>query len=407
MRDVIVLGAGVVGMTSAYALAREGFNVQVIDAANAAAGGGASFGNGAQLSYSYSDAMASPSLAANLPKYLLGRDPAFRIDLSASPAFLIWGMRFLANATRGRFERNTIDLLKLAMESREGFAELSKKVTFDYRQPGKLNLYATTEALRYAEKLCGLKNRYGAQQVVLGPREAIEREPALAHYGHSFAGALWAPLDEVGNSRLFCENLQRLLEVEHGVKFRFETKVERLKKRRGRIDAVVTDAGDFACENVVLALGTGAVDIARTVGAHLPIWPVQGYSTTIPAGLNAPTASITDTARKIVFCRLGDKLRIAGIADIGNNSEFREARFQSMLQTAKEAFPSAGDFQAELNAWTGWRPVTPNSQPLIGESRIKGLFLNCGHGSLGWTLSIAAANRLAECLRNKPPSLPA
>ncbi|WP_292330876.1 FAD-dependent oxidoreductase, partial [Mesorhizobium sp.] len=280
MREVVVLGAGVVGMTTAYTLARNGFRVKVIDAATAPGEGGASFGNGAQLSYTYTDAMASPSLVANLPKYLLGADPALRLKVSLSPRFMVWGLRFLANATQRSFEKNTIDVLKLAMESRNGFAELAGKIEFDHRSPGKLNLYATDESMHHAEVLSRLKNQHGAGQVLLTPEEAIRKEPALAHYGHSFVGALWAPLDEAGDSRLFCKALQRHLEVEYGVRFMLRTKVDKLVKRGGKLRALVTDAGEFPTDRAVIALGVSAPPIARTVGVRLPIWPVQGYSIT-------------------------------------------------------------------------------------------------------------------------------
>ncbi|WP_322883517.1 FAD-dependent oxidoreductase (plasmid) [Sinorhizobium medicae] len=159
MREIMVFGAGVVGMTSAYALARKRFAVTVVDAGSSPAQGGASFGNGSQLSYFYTDAMASPSMATSLPKYLLGRDPAFRIELTLSPRFLAWGLRFLAQSTQTRFERNTFDILKLAMRSRQEFSELSTKIEFLHRQTGKLNIYSSQVGLESAKRLSGLKNR--------------------------------------------------------------------------------------------------------------------------------------------------------------------------------------------------------------------------------------------------------
>lgn len=396
MREIVVLGAGVVGMTTAYALARKGFAVSVVDAGSSPAEGGASFGNGSQLSYSYTDAMASPSMVTSLPKYLLGRDPAFRIKMTLSPRFLEWGLRFLANSSQKSFERNTIDVLKLAMESRAEFADLTDKVAFAYRQTGKLNLYSNQESLEKAKKLGDLKNRYGAGQVILSREEAIEREPALAHYGHSFVGALWSPFDESGDSRLFCQGLKALLESGFGVRFRFRTRINGLKTRAGRLDAVSTDQGDLPCKLAVLSLGSWTGSVARSAGIHLPIWPVQGYSMTIPTTDFAPSASITDTSRKTVFCRIGDRLRIAGLADIGpGGGLFKQERFQTLLETARGIFPKAGDYEGEVNAWTGLRPVTPNSQPIFGPSKVAGLFLNCGHGSLGWTLSMATAAKVA------------
>ncbi|ESW72034.1 FAD-dependent oxidoreductase [Mesorhizobium sp. LSJC280B00] len=399
MSRVLVLGAGVVGMTSAYALAKKAYEVCVVDAAPGPAEAGASFGNGAQLSYFYPDAMASPSLAANIPKYMLGRDPAFRVRLTLSPAFMAWSLRFLANATQGAFERNTTDILELALQSRSGIAELSGKVKFDHSKTGKITLFSNQESLFKAKGLSELKNRYGAEQIVLTREQALQREPALALYGHSFVGAIWSPYDEAGDSSLFCKNLQVLLERDYGVRFLFGTKIRRIITHANELVAVATQTEDLQCGRAVISLGVWSAPIARTAGISLPIWPVQGYSLTIPAQASAPVASITDTARKTVFCRIGNRLRVAGLADIGPaNGKFREDRFRTLLTTAMGIFPKAGDYAGVVNAWTGLRPVTPDSKPIVGGTRIKGLFLNCGHGSLGWTLSMATANKLADTI---------
>lgn len=399
MREILVLGAGVVGMTTAYALARKGFQVTVLDGAAGPAEAGASFGNGAQLSYFYSDAMASPSLVANLPKYILGLDPAFCVSLPLSPAFIAWALRFIANSTQQAFERNTIDILKLALESRSAISNLSDKIKFDHAKTGKLTLYANEKSLEKARALTKLKNQFGAQQAVLTRDQALEKEPALEGYGHDFVGAVWSPHDESGDSNLFCRNLRDLLERDHGVIFRFGSRVRRLVVRANALVAVETETDQLECSQAVISLGAGAPAIAKTAGIRLPIWPVQGYSLTVPALASAPIASITDTARKTVFCRIGSRLRVAGLADIGDGKGgFGEERFRTLLETAKGIFPRAGNYDGDVNAWTGLRPVTPDSKPIVGRTNVKGVSLNCGHGSLGWTLSMAAANRLVESI---------
>ncbi len=399
MAEVIVIGAGVVGMASAFALARQGHAVKVVDAGSAPAVCGASFGNGAQLSYTYTDALASPSLVANLHKCVLGLDPAFRLIPTLSPAFWAWTLAFLANASQSKFEANTLDVLKLAMESRLEIAEIANKLQFNHRRSGKLNLYATKDAVEKAEILRRLKNQFGAEQVMLSREEAIEREPALSAYGHKFAGALWSPFDEAGDSRAFCLGLQRVLSENYGVDFKFGTKVRALKQRGGKLIAVQTGYGEIECNRAVIAAGLSSREIARTVGIKLQIWGMQGYSLTVPATDLAPDASITDTSRKVVFCRLGDRLRIAGLADIGGNpGRFKQSRFETLRQTAQAIFPAAGDYSGELNAWTALRPMTPDSRPIVRSTEIEGLFLNCGHGSLGWTLAMGTAVRLATML---------
>ncbi|MGR9411834.1 FAD-dependent oxidoreductase [Rhizobium anhuiense] len=400
MRDILVLGAGVVGMATAYALLRQGFSVTVIDAAAGPAEAGASFGNGAQLSYFYTDAMASPSLVTNLPKYMLGLDPAFRIRPGLSPAFIAWGLKFLLNSTQYAFERNTLDILKVALESRPAMREIAKQINFDYSKTGKITLYPDDHSLNKAKALADLKNQFGAQQTILLRDHALEKEPALKEYGHDFFGAVWSPYDEAGDSRLFCINLQELLERDHGVKFRFGSRVRRLLTRSGALVGVETDRDRIECSRAVVALGASATAITRTAGIRLPIWPVQGYSFTVPALAAAPIASITDTARKTVFCRIGDRLRVAGLADIGEvEGGFREERFNCLLETAKGIFPRAGNYGGDVNAWTGFRPMTPDSKPIVGKTKVQGVYLNCGHGSLGWTLSMATANRLADLVQ--------
>lgn len=397
MTDIVVIGAGVVGMTSAYALSCRGHRVTVIDEGPAPAMAGASFGNGAQLSYAYSDAMASPSLLLNLPRYLLGRDEAFRWKPSLSPASWLWNLRFLANCTRSAFERNTLDVLALALESRQAMAELLARhpIAFDHRKAGKLHIHASSEALEQARRIQDLKSALGVDQEVLSPKEAIEREPALAHYDASFAGAIWSPIDELGDPVKFCHALRPILEGEYGAHFLFSTRVTGLRRSGGAIAAVSTSQGDLATRCVVLSLGTGSVSIARSVGVALPIWPMQGYSLTVPATPYAPAASITDVKRKLVLCRIGERLRIAGLADLGAaGAPFMPERAATLLRAVRAIFPKAGHYD-ERQEWTGFRPLTPNSQPLIGPTPIKGLYLNGGHGSLGWTLAMGSAERLA------------
>lgn len=396
MRPVVILGAGVVGMTTAYFLAKKGHPVTVLDAAVAPGEGGASVGNGGQLSFSYTDALASPSLILNLPKYLLKQDPAFRFHPTLRLDFWRWMTSFLFNASAGRFERNTIEVLKLAVESRMEFSKIGSDIAFDRRKSGKLFLFSSLASLRKAESLVHSKNKFGAALETLTVQEATALEPALAAYKQAVAGAIWSPYDEAGDSQLFCRALHDHLREMHGVNFRFSTVVEGLKKEGSTLVAAITDKGEVSCSCVVIALGTNSARIAKTIGIRLPIWPMQGYSMTVRATARAPEASITDTANKIVFCRLGDRLRIAGLADLGLlHPKFDPQRFAVLLGVARRLFPEAGDYETLLHSWSGLRPMTPDSQPIVGGSAVHGVFINCGHGSLGWTLSMGTAARLA------------
>lgn len=400
MTEIVVLGAGVVGMASAYALARRGHRVTVVDEGPAPATAGASFANGAQLSYAYSDALASPSLLRHLHLYLLGRDEAFRWTPSLSPAFWLWNLRFFANGTRSAFERNTLDILALALESRQALAELLARhpIDFDHRKAGKLHIHASPETLEQARCIGELKGTLGVDQQVLSAKEAIDREPALAHYSAPFAGAIWSRIDELGDPMKFCHGLRFILEREYGVCFLLGTRVTSLRRSGRAIAAVSTSQGELATRHVVLSLGPGSVHIARSVGIALPIWPMQGYSLTVPAAPDAPTASITDVKRKLVLCRIGDRLRVAGLADLGGaEAPFMPERAATLLRTVRAIFPKAGRYDERQN-WTGFRPLTPDSRPRIGSTSVEGLYLNCGHGSLGWTLAMGSAERLAGAL---------
>lgn len=221
MTEIVILGAGVIGMTSAYVLARRGYAVTVIDEGDAPATNGASFGNGGQLSYAYTDALASPGLLRSLPRLLLGQDEALRWAPSASPAFWHWTLRFLANCSASAFERNTRDILALALESRHAFAELLARhpIDFHHRKAGKLHLHASAETLEQARCIVELKSDHGLEQSILSASEAIAREPALAQYDAPLAGAVWSPIDELGDPVKFCQGLRAILESEYGVRF--------------------------------------------------------------------------------------------------------------------------------------------------------------------------------------------
>ncbi len=410
MKRVIVLGAGVVGLATAYALARRGYAVTVIDGAPGPGVGGASFGNGAQLSYAYTDALASPSLRRQLPKLLLGRDPAFRLRLQPSAPFVLWGLELLRNTTQRMYEENTLAVLELALESRAALEGLMTKhtIAFSFRRSAKAHLYCDEKVFEKARKSIKLKQSLGVDQESLSPGEAMEREPALRYYKGTLVGAVWSPHEQVGDSHLFCQGLAEILAADYGVSFMYGTSVERLKVVTGRVSALVTNSEEIPATTVVVALGSSTPALLATAGIRVPIWPLQGYSVTLPATDETPDVSITDTANKVVFCRLGDRVRIAGLADIGRMSPaFRQSRLDDLVRSARAAFPSAADYEADHRAWTGLRPMTPSSRPIIGESRIAGVFMNCGQGMLGWTSAMGSGERLSRIIEGRGRVVPA
>ena len=400
MAHIAVVGAGVIGCASAWALIRAGHRVTLIDRSPAACCG-ASARNGAQLSYAYGDALASPDLLRHLAGIMLRRDPAYRVWLAPDPEFLIWGLRFLRNATSDRFRSNTTALLGMAARTRALLPEVVEAhgLRFDYAVSGKMIVYPDDATFRKARTGKEMKASLGIEQQLLTRAEATEIEPALANYRDHIGGVVWSPDDAAGRPTAFCEGLVTSLRSTGALEVKFGTEVVGLEVHRGRVVGLrFLQAPPLSADAVVLATGHVAAPLRPPFAA---LWPVQGYSVTVPATVGAMTASITDIKRKIVFARLGERIRIAGHADIGPRPlTFRPDRFATLIENAKAAFAAGFDLSGDLEAWSEARPCTPSSQPIIRAGRHSGLYLNLGHGTLGWTLCLGAAERLVEVMRS-------
>jgi D-amino-acid dehydrogenase len=400
---IAIVGAGVVGVATAWQLCRDGHEVTLLDA-HAGRAVGASHANGAQLSYAYGDALATPGLLAHLPAILLGRDPAFRIRLQADPEFLLWGLRFLANAHPARFAANSRHLLEMAAETRDALPGLLRDMTLDvdHAVRGKMILYPTDRALAATAAARALKREMGIRQEVLDRAAATRIEPALDLYPDAIAGVVWSPDDAAGRPDRFCGCLVEALRRHHGLRTLFGAEVRALLPDRDRVAGLLFVARQpLEADAVVLATGAAVGLLPFTDRLRVPIWPVQGYSLTARATSTAMGVSITDAKRKLVFARLGEEVRVAGLADIGpRRPRFDPARFASFRQAAIRAFGGAFEGEdAKRSAWSGGRPCTPSSRPVIRAGSRPGLFLNIGHGTLGWTLCIGAAQHLAALLR--------
>jgi D-amino-acid dehydrogenase len=400
--EVVVIGAGVVGVATAYALASRGASVCVVDRA-VTAGCGASFANGAQLSYAYADALAAPALVARLPALALGLDPLFRLKLAPDPGLYVWLAAFLRNMTCSRFERNTCDVLQLALESqREMHALLQRRpIEFHHAAPGKMHLYFSDAALRAAGATVALKQRHGVEQDILTAEAATVIEPALAQVV-GLAGVVHSPRDAVGDARLFCAALLEIARQELGVEARFHAELTDIVRTADGWRLTIGRGEVLRTHRVVLCAGHESRAIARRLGLDLPIQPMKGYSFTAPLGPDAPHLSITDTRRKVVFCRLGGRVRIAGLAELGDGSDRVEgARAALLRDLARDALPGGADYAAIHDEWAGLRPMTPTSLPVIRWVD-PGLALNTGHGMLGWTLAMGSAARLARSIAAIP-----
>ena len=396
--DVAVIGAGVVGIATAYALARRGMQVALIDREQGPALG-TSFANGAQLSYAYTDAMAGPALWKQLPSMLLGGDAAFRARASADLHYWRWGLAFLRNATAHRLERNTLDTLTLALESRAAMAELLARhpIAFDHTAPGKLHVYYDAAALPKARAMIAAKRPFGVQQNVLTPAQAIAIEPALAA-ARDIAFVVHSPEEEVGDPFKFSGQLLHILRTHYNVQPYFDVAVHGLHRTAEGWHLHAANGLHLRAKQVALCAGIDSHNLLQQLGIRSPLMAVKGYSFTAPCGAQAPTASITDTARKLVFCKLGDSIRVAGLADLNHwDCTPDPQRFAQLLAMAQASLPQAAQYAQVASPWAGLRPVTPHSSPVIARAQ-PGLVLNIGHGMLGWTLAMGSGERAAKLL---------
>ena len=399
--DVIVLGAGVIGVTTAFKLAQRGCNVTVIERRQELAAE-ASFANGGQLSYDFASPMGSPQVLRHLVDYLTGRDEAFKIRLSVSAAQLGWGTQFLLNCLSARTRRNAERLSQLAHDAHDSMVRLTNEigVQFAHRKAGKLVLYSIAEEFKTAVEAVSQNSSDLRKLEPLTAQECVNIEPALAGWGGSpVVGGLYAENDEVGDARVFANKIAAVAHQRFGVRFLLETAAQSIRVRNGNAVAVCTEDGEMNADAIVVCLGAGAPKLLQSVGLPAPVHPIFGYSISAPATTDTPDVAITDLARKMVYTRIGANTRIAGFADFGNlNAPEKEKRIDTLIMRAREGLPNAADYTKIQSRWVGMRPSTPNSLPLVGATRIPGLFLNIGHGMFGWTLSSICAERVTQAV---------
>jgi len=408
---ICVMGAGVIGVTSAYALLESGHQVTLLDAM-AAPGAGASFGNGAQLSYSYVAPLADPSVWTQWPHYLLSRDSPLTLKLQADHAQWRWLLAFLAASTAQRVRKTTIELLRLAYLSRDELHRVQQVVPIDFhhRVAGKLAMYGSAQALRGAAEQVAFQRQHGSAQEIFDMTRCLEIEPALQAAAHRWVGGVYTPSEEVGDCALFCRGMVEVMTKRANFRFLPSTSIVSLEIRNRKVTLVRSSSGPIEADAYVLAMGAESAGFARKAGFYLPVYPLKGYSITVPladdgnvGNSSAPQVSITDLSRKIVYARLGARLRVAGRVElVGLNRDIPDRAFDELCEAVEQTFP--GSMKARqcakereaLSAWTGWRPATPSGVPIIDLSPIGNLYLNVGHGALGWTLACGSAVLLAH-----------
>jgi D-amino-acid dehydrogenase len=397
---VCVMGAGIVGLASAYALRQAGHDVTVVDRGQP--GTGASAGNGAQLSYSYVQPLADPSIWRQLPKLLLSPDSPLKLRPKLDPAQWRWGLAFLAACNAATSRASTAMLLALAARSREAFERmlLKERLECDFSATGKLVLYPTPESFASARQQMALQRALGTQQQAVSAAECVAIEPALAHYQRHIAGAIYTASECAADCRKTCAGLHDVLRTQ-GVRFEMATEVHGFLQRRGTVTALTTSRGDVVADQFVLALGPQSARYGRMLGLRLPIYPLKGYSITLPVGsAPAPHVSVTDSARKTVFARLGDRLRVAGMAElVGEDLQIPQDRIATLRASTEAVFPGCAA-APDASAWAGLRPATPTGLPIVGRQAggPANLWVNSGHGALGFTLAFGTAARLCEAI---------
>jgi D-amino-acid dehydrogenase len=409
---VIVLGAGLLGVTSAYFLRQQGHDVTVVDR-QAAAAAETSFANGGQISVSHAEPWANPGAPLKVLKWLGQEDAPLLFRLRADARQWRWALGFLRECTPARTRRNIEQIVRLGTYSRDTLQQLRRDtgLSYDQRTQGILHFYTSQKEFDAAEAPAAQMRELGCDRRVVSADEAVRIEPALAHIRPKLAGATYTSEDESGDANRFARELVRLCEAA-GVRFLMSHTVTAIREVGGEVDHVeATDSeGRFQrlrADAYVLAMGSLSPLLAKPLGIELPIYPAKGYSVTMPVRnpAMAHQVSLTDDEYKLVFSRLGDRLRIAGTAELnGYDRDLNRVRCEAIVRRVEELFPGAGDSE-RAQFWTGLRPATPSNVPIIGRSKVGKLFLNTGHGTLGWTHACGSGKSIAHILSGMQPEV--
>ena len=395
-------------MTGAWYLAAAGHEVTVVERRREA-GMETSFANGGQISAGHAEPWAQPAVLPNVLRWLGREEAPLLFRPRADPAQWEWSLRFALECLPGRFERNCRALAGLSAYSRDALIELrgATGIQYDHLARGILHFATSGQDFDGMARHALAMRAMGVERQVKSAAECLQLEPALAHSEQPVAGGVYTPRDESGDAHRFTRELARLA-VERGVAFQFGTAVEALESAAGKIVALRThDGSRMEADAYVVSLGSYSPLLLKPLGIHVPVYPLKGYSITLALGpaeaAAAPSVSLTDEAHKIVLSRLGNRLRAAGTAELaGYDTAVNQTRCAAIVRRVRQLFPQLGAAPAVDN-WAGLRPATPNNVPLIGRTRLANLFLNTGHGTLGWTLACGSGRALAEIVSGRRP----
>ena len=402
---VLVLGAGVVGVCSAWYLAKAGHEVTVLDRQPAAALE-TSFANGGQISVSHSEPWSNPHAPLRALSWMGREDAPLLFRLRWDPALFDWSLRFLRECTPGRTRENIRNIVALATYSRSQLQALRAEtsIAYDHLERGILHVYTDRQEFAAAAEAAALMREFGCERRVINADECVAIEPALKAARPLLVGGDYTAADESGDAHRFTQQLAGLCAA-RGVTFRYGATIEKMSTAGGQVAGVVAGNELFAADAYVAALGSYTPLLLRPLGICLPVYPAKGYSATVALGEHsvAPSVSLTDDGHKIVFSRLGQRLRIAGTAEFnGYNTELNPVRCAALMHRAGELFPGLRP-DGEPEFWCGLRPATPSNVPFIGRSTLPNLFLNTGHGTLGWTMACGSGAALADIVSGRLP----
>ena len=401
----VILGGGIVGVTTAYYLAREGHEVVVVDRQPEVARE-TSFANAGLVAPGHAYTWASPRAPAILLKSLFLKGQALRLKLRFDPRMWAWGLQFLSQCTAERSRQNTARKLRLCRYSQDLLQQLTRDERLDYeRVPGgALYLYRDPAALERGIAATGVLSDGGLVLQTLTPDEVVRREPALASARASLAGAIFCPSDESGDAHLFSHQLAQRCEA-LGVRFVMDRTITGWEHGADGVTAIRTGQGTIAGDKFVLALGSYSPLLAAQLGYRLPVYPVKGYSVTLPirSADEPPTLGGVDEHHLVAWARFGDRLRFTATAEFaGYDTSHQPRDFEGMLGVARQLFPRGADYGAPAY-WSCLRPMTPAGAPILGATRHRNLFLNTGHGHMGWTMACATARIVADILCERRP----
>ncbi len=404
---VLVLGSGVIGVTMAYYLSRDGHEVTVIER-EAGPALETSYANAGQVSPGYSAPWAGPGVPIKAIKWMLMHHSPLVIKPMFDPAMWRWSLAMLRNCTEARYAVNKGRMVRLAEYSRDCLKALRADtgITYDDRAQGTLQLFRTQQQLDSVGKDVEVLKQYGVPYQVLEGDAYVEYEPALKLTKDKFVGALRLPTDETGNCFKFTESLAKMAEAQ-GVKFRYGVNIQGIEREGDRISGVRTDVGVVTADKYIVALGSYSAPMLKPIGIRVPIYPVKGFSITVPItdASMAPESTIMDETHKVAVTRLGDTIRAGGTAQLsGYDLQLNAARRDTLDFVVTDLFPKGGDV-SKAEFWTGLRPMTPDGTPILGETRYDNLFLSTGHGTLGWTMATGTGRVMADLVGGRKPEI--